>query len=531
MNILDDNYEFSLPSGAEATLQAHAVAQEEIFRTKRLKNPEYDNATHAGSYDLLQEAKKTNNTDILVTKSEEKKLKLPEHSHVGASSMKRVVYCPVSVFLSHDLEGKESKYASEGTIAHELAEIRLAEILEGKKFTPLEKLNEARKGKNEKPFNAEMDRHGKGYAEFCFSKVKSYMTAEHNFRYKIEAKLVGDLDRHMFGTVDFVFLYTDPTTKLTHLIVVDYKYGRGVEVEKEENFQTINYVYYGCEDLADYGPFEDAEMYIFQPRITKDELINDDSEDEEDDDEDSEEKVYPFKIKISTVYDQWLPIFRAAIDLANEWISQGHVPPEDMKKYQQLGPWCKFCKAKDGLCEAYSGERKDRLVQLFKKAVKHVPEKELKEPKVIQQAFKNGHFTAEELEFVALNKSKLANLLDGMSKAAKSIAERGGKFPNAKLIEETPSREWNAAEQVIAKKLIKLGFEKPLVTTTKLVGFSVVEKELGSKAIADLVRFKDSKSYKLVPRDHEKAEAKLGLDTAVMFKAASKAAKKFRAEQ
>jgi hypothetical protein len=236
MNILDDNYEFSLPSGAEATLQAHAVAQEEIFRTKRLKNPEYDNATHAGSYDLLQEAKKTNNTDILVTKSEEKKLKLPEHSHVGASSMKRVVYCPVSVFLSHDLEGKESKYASEGTIAHELAEIRLAEILEGKKFTPLEKLNEARKGKNEKPFNAEMDRHGKGYAEFCFSKVKSYMTAEHNFRYKIEAKLVGDLDRHMFGTVDFVFLYTDPTTKLTHLIVVDYKYGRGVEVEKEENF-------------------------------------------------------------------------------------------------------------------------------------------------------------------------------------------------------------------------------------------------------------------------------------------------------
>jgi hypothetical protein len=202
-----------------------------------------------------------------------------------------------------------------------------------------------------------------------------------------------------------------------------------------------------------------------------------------------------------------------------------------MKKYQQLGPWCKFCKAKDGLCEAYSGERKDRLVQLFKKAVKHVPEKELKEPKVIQQAFKNGHFTAEELEFVALNKSKLTNLLDGMSKAAKSIAERGGKFPNAKLIEETPSREWNAAEQVIAKKLIKLGFEKPLVTTTKLVGFSVVEKELGSKAIADLVRFKDSKSYKLVPRDHEKAEAKLGLDTAVMFKAASKAAKKFRAEQ
>jgi hypothetical protein len=44
------------------------------------------------------------------------------HSKIGASSMHRWASCPGSVRLSKDMPNTSSKYAEEGTMAHELAE-------------------------------------------------------------------------------------------------------------------------------------------------------------------------------------------------------------------------------------------------------------------------------------------------------------------------------------------------------------------------------------------------------------------------
>ena len=52
------------------------------------------------------------------------------HSEVGASSASRWMTCPASVKASRGIENKSSKYAAEGTCAHELADYCLTNDLE-----------------------------------------------------------------------------------------------------------------------------------------------------------------------------------------------------------------------------------------------------------------------------------------------------------------------------------------------------------------------------------------------------------------
>lgn len=56
------------------------------------------------------------------------------HAILSPSSMHRIVKCLGSVFLSEGIEQPESEYAAEGTLAHEIAEIKAKEKLEKEGF-------------------------------------------------------------------------------------------------------------------------------------------------------------------------------------------------------------------------------------------------------------------------------------------------------------------------------------------------------------------------------------------------------------
>lgn len=153
--------------------------------------------------------------------------------------MSRWSACPASVRLSKDMPNTSSKYAEEGTRAHELAEKLITdpekvsiykddpEMIEAV-FTYVEAFDEAKKG-----------------AEF----------------WKVEQRFdLSNLHPGLFGTADGVIYHKKSKT----LQVWDYKHGAGLAVEVKGNKQLR---YYGLGALlALKVPCTKVELVIVQPR-------------------------------------------------------------------------------------------------------------------------------------------------------------------------------------------------------------------------------------------------------------------------
>lgn len=164
------------------------------------------------------------------------------HSPLGASTLSRIVPCPGSVKLCKGLPSITSKYAEEGTIAHEIAEDilfarkTLADIEPTTLYEPIKK-----------------------YIDYVFSiqNIHTEVFIEHKFE-------LTQIHEEMFGTSDAV-IYNRYSKKL---YVVDYKNGAGVPVEVENNLQLQFYALGALLSLK--IPCETVEMVIVQPRCKHD---------------------------------------------------------------------------------------------------------------------------------------------------------------------------------------------------------------------------------------------------------------------
>lgn len=168
----------------------------------------------------------------------------PAHSKIGASSMHRWAECPGSVRLSEGLESKQSKYAEEGTKAHELA----SRLLLNEPIT--------------EHTDDEMWDAVRVYVDYVESLKAEFpdhlLLVEHGF----------DLEKvhpGLFGTADCVF-YARATKQL---FVVDYKHGAGIPVEVlEEGKPNPQLLYYGLGAMMTLEDLEVGEvnLVIVQPR-------------------------------------------------------------------------------------------------------------------------------------------------------------------------------------------------------------------------------------------------------------------------
>lgn len=165
----------------------------------------------------------------------------PAHSKIGASSMSRWSKCPGSIRLCEGTPNIESRYAAEGTRAHELA----AGILE-------DPSNLATLGPSPM-LDAVMV-----YVDFVRKESEGHtLFIEKRFD-------LSSLHEGLFGTADAI-IYREDTK---HLIVADYKHGEGVPVEVENNSQLM---YYGLGALLSLGlPCETVELVVVQPRCAHD---------------------------------------------------------------------------------------------------------------------------------------------------------------------------------------------------------------------------------------------------------------------
>lgn len=169
------------------------------------------------------------------------------HALLSASSAHRWLACPPSA-VAQELypPGKPSDHALEGTRAHEVAEIVAREALE-----------ERYVGELPSGHTLEMLACAESYRDYILEQI-----TDSNALVLLEQRV--DFSPWVpdgFGTADCIIIQGKT------MDVIDYKYGKGVEVSAENNPQEM---LYGLGALNEYGfayDIEEIRLHIFQPRI------------------------------------------------------------------------------------------------------------------------------------------------------------------------------------------------------------------------------------------------------------------------
>lgn len=182
-----------------------------------------------------------------------------DHALLSASSAHRWLACTPSAKLEEQFPDTTSEAAREGTLAHELAELKLRSYFYTTDFGK-RKLNAAiKKLQKEELWQEEM----MGYTDLYLDYIKTVALADRT-RGTAEIEKRVDFGQWVpggFGTADCLLL------KGKQLHVIDFKYGKGVPVSAENNPQMMLYAL-GARDLYSLlYHFEEFHLHIIQPRI------------------------------------------------------------------------------------------------------------------------------------------------------------------------------------------------------------------------------------------------------------------------
>lgn len=361
------------------------------------------------------------------------------HALLGPSSSKRWLSCTPSARLTENYEDKESVFAKEGTLAHSFAEYKLNKAI-GKAITEPEK-NEF--------YSTEIEECTNAYVSYI---IELYEQAKKKCKDPIllveqEVSLTEYVEG-CFGTCDSLIASDDT------LYIVDYKHGRGIPVNAENNTQMMMYALGALLIFDSLYDIKKIHMTIFQPRLSN---------------------ISTFEMEKEELLDWAENILKPRALMAYKGVGEYH-----------CGEWCTFCKARS-TCR----ERAKSNMALAKD--------EFKEPPLL---------TDEEIEEVLSRIDGLLSWANDVKDYAFQEALNGKKWTNYKLVEGRSNRKYSN-ETEVANILIAAGYdpyEKKLVTITEL------QKRLGKQKFEELVgKFivKPEGKPTLVERSDKRAEIEI----------------------
>ena len=236
-----------------------------------------------------------------------------KHADLSPSSAERWFACPGSISLSKDVNYVVTKPAVEGTLLHQISEMKLKDRLDGDGIS----LKSYWLGKVEKveDFEIEVDEEmidcAEAYVDFVQQKTK-----KKKGKLLIEEQVtLEEINPRCWGTADALILANK------HISVIDFKSGRyPVEVEHNKQLKI-----YGLGALARYGSEDTVlDLTIVQPRA----------------------KHKDGSIRTTTIKAQDLVLWGF-----NELKSACDSCEEENPKFN-FGNHCRFCPAKDK-CDTY----------------------------------------------------------------------------------------------------------------------------------------------------------------------------------
>lgn len=335
------------------------------------------------------------------------KLELKQHSKFSASSMSRIVACPGSVPLSVGVEeSNASDYAVEGTVAHEVAEVAITprkrfRSLLGKSIEVSINSTETIKIK----VDQEMIDGAEVYKTAVASRVKGLESVA-------EVKSEVSLDMSWIypgfgGTTDCVI-----TVPFEKLIVIDYKYGAGVEVEPEWNDQLISYA------LGALGPknepgVQEVEVVVVQPRRYH-----------------PDGPVRSWSISVEGLYKK-----------ADEYIEAFQRAEAATPELQVTEKGCRWCPAKRDCPEIRAEAFRAAKVEMDPR---NIPVKGATLPSV-------ANLTPSEIGRILELHKPFTQWIDQVKDKGLEMLRAGEEVPGVKLVKSKTIRSWASAEEAEQK--------------------------------------------------------------------------------
>ncbi|MHB1651642.1 MAG: DUF2800 domain-containing protein [Desulfitobacteriaceae bacterium] len=352
-----------------------------------------------------------------------------KHALLGASKAGQWINCPPSARLQESVTENRSEYAEEGTVAHELAEIKLRRrvlLCNSKQRKILDAKYE--KIKTNKFYGQEMEQAVHEYVELVEIRVMAAKARSSDAVILLEERLdYSDWVPEGFGTGDVV-LIADGV-----LEVIDLKYGKGVPVSAYNNPQPR---LYGLGAWAGYNylySIDEVYLTIIQPRL--DSVSTD---------------IMPLKELLEWAESVVKPAAVLAFAGEGDFCSGDH---------------CRWCKVK-GNCRARADENM--------KALAH----EFKEPALLSN---------EEIGSILFITEQLKAWAKDVEDYASVQALKGNPIPQWKLVEGRSNRSISDKDAAIkALKATELGTDK-FLKPEELLGIGELEKRLGKKEFGTLL--------------------------------------------
>lgn len=352
-----------------------------------------------------------------------------DHALLGPSNAYQWAACPPSARLSEGLPDTGSEAAKEGTLAHELAELKLRNYFHSVDFGKRKLAAAVKKLKENPLWDDEMMGYTDDYMDYVKAAALSF-PAEPTVA--IEKKVdISEYVPECFGTADCLLIGGG----VIH--VIDFKYGKSPSgrVEAENNLQMQLYALGAWTASRMLYRVDRIRMSIVQPRLP--------------------DGITEWEIPLEKLLEtgEWI---RERAQLA--WKGEGEYHPDEKT--------CRFCKAK-GRCRA----RAEKNLELA-----FAPEKG-KLPPLISN---------EEMGKYLLQGQDVAKWLSDLQDCALQECLAGRDVPGWKAVEGRSTRKWTDMDAAFGR-LIESGINAAVLWERKPVTLAQIEKIVGKKDFAECV--------------------------------------------
>lgn len=181
------------------------------------------------------------------------------HALLSPSSASRWINCPPSALLNAEAGDRDTVFTREGTLAHAVAELKARKHFIG--MGPQKYGAALRKLKADELWQDEMDGHTDAYLDALKDIAATFAEMPY-----VALEQQVDFSEYVpegFGTADCIMIGGEV------LHIVDFKYGKGVDVSAEDNPQLKLYAMGAIEQYMAFYDIFTVRMTIVQPRIKR----------------------------------------------------------------------------------------------------------------------------------------------------------------------------------------------------------------------------------------------------------------------
>ena len=361
------------------------------------------------------------------------------HALLSPSSAHKWMVCTPSAKFEARYPDKESVYEAEGTKAHALGARLLILASRAMTLYVAEKIIDYRLSKLDESFDEEMKEAARGYAMFVLTDYFERKEKVGEARLEVEVLLdLGEFIPEGFGTSDAVIISGNT------LHVIDFKYGKGVRVEAENNPQMLIYAVGAYSFYNAIYDVDEVLTSIYQPRINN--------------------------ISTASMTGAELMAFAENLKGIAEKASKG-------KGEFVPGDHCRFCRARQH-CKALTGWAEE-----------------------LRSNLDANELQPHDIQMILLRSDAIKSWLSAVEDYALESAMAGNAIPGFKIVEGRSVRKYSD-ENKVAEVLESNGFmdiwKKSLKTITEM------EKMITKKTFATLLSgliIKPSGKPTLVPEN------------------------------